>query len=109
MEMSQLPPLPFPTLRGGSKIWESLFPMKEEKTEFNLLIREILLQKFDAWIKEEIGMTGFEPATFCTQNKHATELRHIPTNFDSQPVSLIPSFFIEYIITNNCRYRLLIK
>lgn len=23
-------------------------------------------------------MTGFEPATFCTQNKRATKLRYIP-------------------------------
>lgn len=51
MSMSQLPPLPFPTLRGGSKNLESPFPMKEEKTEVNLLMREILPQKLDAWIK----------------------------------------------------------
>lgn len=25
-------------------------------------------------------MTGFEPATFCTQNKRATKLRYIPFN-----------------------------
>lgn len=24
-------------------------------------------------------MTGFEPVTFCTQNKRATKLRYIPT------------------------------
>ncbi len=28
--------------------------------------------------KIEVGMTGFEPATFCTQNKRATKLRYIP-------------------------------
>ena len=27
----------------------------------------------------KLGMTGFEPATFCTQNKRATKLRYIPT------------------------------
>ena len=25
-------------------------------------------------------MTGFEPVTFCTQNKRATKLRYIPLN-----------------------------
>lgn len=25
-----------------------------------------------------VGMTGFEPVTFCTQNKRATKLRYIP-------------------------------
>ena len=25
-------------------------------------------------------MTGFEPVTFCTQNKRATKLRYIPFN-----------------------------
>jgi hypothetical protein len=30
--------------------------------------------------KGKVGMTGFEPATFCTQNKHATKLRYIPSN-----------------------------
>lgn len=29
----------------------------------------------------EVGMTGFEPATFCTQNKRATKLRYIPINY----------------------------
>ena len=26
-----------------------------------------------------VGMTGFEPATSCSQSRRATKLRHIPT------------------------------
>ena len=32
----------------------------------------------DLRIDKKIGMTGFEPAASCTQNKRATELRYIP-------------------------------
>ena len=32
----------------------------------------------DLRIDNKIGMTGFEPAASCTQNKRATELRYIP-------------------------------
>ena len=28
-------------------------------------------------------MTGFEPVTFCTQNKRATKLRYIPFNWST--------------------------
>ena len=36
-----------------------------------------------------MGMTGFEPATFCTQNKRATKLRYIP-----EPTYIV-SFFLS--------------
>ena len=29
-------------------------------------------------------MTGFEPATFCTQNKRATKLRYIPVKYSTK-------------------------
>ena len=39
----------------------------------------ILVPKLDDFrIDNKIGMTGFEPAASCTQNKRATELRYIP-------------------------------
>lgn len=28
--------------------------------------------------KNQVGMTGFEPATFCSQSRRATKLRYIP-------------------------------
>lgn len=30
------------------------------------------------FVESKVGMTGFEPVTFCTQNKRATKLRYIP-------------------------------
>ncbi len=30
--------------------------------------------------KNMVGMTGFEPATFCSQNRRATKLRYIPVH-----------------------------
>ncbi|KAG6540164.1 hypothetical protein Mapa_018454 [Marchantia paleacea] len=42
-------------------------------------------------------MTGFEPATFCTQNKRATKLRYIPKPFFSICIVLfffsLPTYF----------------
>ena len=38
-------------------------------------------------------MTGFEPATFCTQNKRATKLRYIPTFVIKY--TLVPFFMKE--------------
>ena len=33
---------------------------------------------------EMVGMTGFEPATSCSQSRRATKLRHIPTAIQQQ-------------------------
>ncbi|BBN20758.1 hypothetical protein Mp_zg01050 [Marchantia polymorpha subsp. ruderalis] len=41
-------------------------------------------------------MTGFEPATFCTQNKRATKLRYIPKPFFSTCIVLF-FFFFAYL------------
>lgn len=32
--------------------------------------------------KNQVGMTGFEPATFCSQSRRATKLRYIPLKGD---------------------------
>ena len=32
-------------------------------------------------LKKLVGMTGFEPATLCSQSRCATKLRYIPTQF----------------------------
>ncbi|KAF4348564.1 hypothetical protein F8388_000243 [Cannabis sativa] len=42
-------------------------------------------------------MTGFEPVTFCTQNKRATELRYIPFNWSTGFCVEIQVSVINYI------------
>ena len=41
-----------------------------------------------------IGMTGFEPATSCSQNRSATKLRYIPAAVDHP--SLVYLFFFSW-------------
>jgi hypothetical protein len=37
------------------------------------------------FFKQFVGMTGFEPATLCSQNRCATKLRYIPNILDQRP------------------------
>ena len=49
-----------------------------------------------------VGMTGFEPATPCTQNRCATKLRHIPEVYchrnrsSGQPEQVYPIEWMRY-------------
>lgn len=54
-------------------------------------------------------MTGFEPVTFCTQNKRATKLRHIPSIalqcHCRQFLSCFPHrYFLRYTYTKRNEY-----
>lgn len=47
-----------------------------------------------------VGMTGFEPATFCTQNKRATKLRYIPPIINNYFIFvLIVSYLLHFAYT----------
>lgn len=39
----------------------------------------MLEQTFAGSIKKMVGVEGFEPPTFCSQNRRATGLRYTPT------------------------------
>jgi len=45
--------------------------------------------------RNKVGMTGFEPATFCTQNKRATKLRYIPIKILRQNYVLCYIFLVS--------------
>ena len=42
-------------------------------------MHKIFFSKRIHFYSQKIGMAGFEPATFCSQSRHATKLRYIPS------------------------------
>lgn len=49
-----------------------------------------------------VGMTGFEPATFCTQNKRATKLRYIPPIINYYFIFILSvSYLLRFAYTFN--------
>ena len=45
-------------------------------------------------------MTGFEPVTFCTQNKRATKLRYIPLHWSTVVIVENPCPAFKIVISS---------